>query len=742
MENKMNNIETKEEREFKIHPAILKSVILQQAGTLEKAFMELLMNAVDAGATRIDITLTNNNFEVKDNGKGFKDKKEIEDFFETFGTPHEKDDAFYGRFRMGRGQIMPFAKTTWRSSSYAMTTDIREKNNDKLGYILEENKEKIEGCIVSGEFYSHITQNTFVSSKDKLIYTIPKNVRFMTTPIFLNGTKINTELKDIQWDYETEEAYFKINEESLELHLYNKGVFVSTKNSYNYFGIGGIIVSKQSLNVNFARNDIISHECPIYSKIEEKLKEIVDLKRNRYKRLTYSEKKYYVDLFMYNEINLEEFSKYHIFQLLDGKTIKLTDFYIGNKNRTKIALANKKFMKEAEYCMKNNILTVFKKEILELFEVENLQQFLNKLKQCLENSISNNYSHSSKYIYKNLILALHSIEIIELSKYTNMAESDNTILKNSDLTQKERIILNIIKQKERAICSLAEKITKEHINLRKIFLGNSFIYDGWTDGSTFIVLNKNLLKNADFGITGFSKIFYVLLHEYLHIGFNSDQSHPHNLEFYENFHNALLQVEQNESIIEFSRAAAKNYFLLLEKAKLKVSKKLKQDTMWQETLFEKSYISHYLDYFKKLNSKIFRNINSIKEIEDLELFYLLHNINRQPLEQIKDIDNYYIKQYLFLKAKIEPILIKNIQFNEIINELSSFIDFVILNNKYLRLEKDLKKDKFNAKNIIKEFKDTYTEEQQPLLNYFIKRKNYFIEQKDILTKENTSKTTI
>ncbi|HHQ2716965.1 TPA: hypothetical protein ACSPMB_002848, partial [Pseudomonas aeruginosa] len=44
-----------ERRQFTIHPAVIKTLINEQAGSLSKAFAELVMNAVDAGATSVCI---------------------------------------------------------------------------------------------------------------------------------------------------------------------------------------------------------------------------------------------------------------------------------------------------------------------------------------------------------------------------------------------------------------------------------------------------------------------------------------------------------------------------------------------------------------------------------------------------------------------------------------------------------------------------------------------------------------
>lgn len=139
-----------EKRSFCVHPAIIKTLINEQSGSLIKAITELVMNAIDAGATRIDISISESGeFSISDNGKGFINRFEIEQFFETFGTPHSESDAKFGKFRIGRGQIMSFAKTVWRSGNFRMEVDL-DSENDFFGYKLTEEPTTQIGCHIAG----------------------------------------------------------------------------------------------------------------------------------------------------------------------------------------------------------------------------------------------------------------------------------------------------------------------------------------------------------------------------------------------------------------------------------------------------------------------------------------------------------------------------------------------------------------------------------------------------------------
>lgn len=77
-----------EARRFVMHPNLLYDVILRQAGSLEKAILEGVMNAIDAGASRCVVRLEARKVVIEDDGRGFRSRSEIEAFFETFDTPY------------------------------------------------------------------------------------------------------------------------------------------------------------------------------------------------------------------------------------------------------------------------------------------------------------------------------------------------------------------------------------------------------------------------------------------------------------------------------------------------------------------------------------------------------------------------------------------------------------------------------------------------------------------------------
>ncbi|WP_152184849.1 ATP-binding protein [Sulfurimonas indica] len=251
------------EHDFKIDDNIIYSIIQKQAGTLQKAFLELIMNSIDAEASKVEITFDGYNFEVLDDGKGFESEETIHKFFGTFGTPHNEGDSTYGLFRMGRGQIMAFSKNSWHSNVYSMYVDVK---NNGTKYNLKSNCERLDGCKISGTLYDELEPFEVKGFEKEL----KEFIKFSQIPVYLNGEMISSKIEDIKWDIVNDDAYIKLDNKR-NLAVYNLGVKVREYSSWD-IGYGGIIVSKKPLEVNFARNDILKKSCSVWKSVQSEIK--------------------------------------------------------------------------------------------------------------------------------------------------------------------------------------------------------------------------------------------------------------------------------------------------------------------------------------------------------------------------------------------------------------------------------------------------------------------------------------
>jgi len=274
---KGNEMAVAEKRKLQANPKLVLDVIKRQAGTLEKAILEGVMNAIEAGSDAVDIELHTNEADtyqsgarlfITDQGKGFQSEKEIVDFFETFGTPHDaSENKIWAQFRMGRGQLFAFGRNVWRTGVFRMVVDI---DKDGLDYELETGLDHVAGCRIAIDLYSNPIGTYAYRSMDVMKSSIKRQIEFMEGKISFNGEQLNTPASQLDWDMEDDEARYMFGK-GQDLAFYNMGAFVMTQ-SASRAGTTGVIVSKKMLGVNFARNDI-QYSCPIYKNIQEVVKD-------------------------------------------------------------------------------------------------------------------------------------------------------------------------------------------------------------------------------------------------------------------------------------------------------------------------------------------------------------------------------------------------------------------------------------------------------------------------------------
>ncbi|SEI14864.1 ATP-binding protein [Paraburkholderia hospita] len=182
---------------FELDPAIIHHIIYSQAGSIGKAIIELIMNSVDADARSVVLTMSKDGFSCKDDGRGFATREDVLRYFGRFGTPHQEGDATYGRFRLGRGQIMAHASTVWRSNLWQMNVDTRSMG---YSYDLDDlaNADRVQGCDISGEWYEPLTDTELLSATQE----IRDLVRYTPVSVELNGRAISRDPRSEKWDHE------------------------------------------------------------------------------------------------------------------------------------------------------------------------------------------------------------------------------------------------------------------------------------------------------------------------------------------------------------------------------------------------------------------------------------------------------------------------------------------------------------------------------------------------------------
>lgn len=510
---------TTETRRFVMHPAMLMAVIQRQAGTLTKAILEACMNSVDAGAKECYVTIDPDLVTITDDGQGFRNKAEIENWFDCFGAPHdESEHKTYGTFRMGKGQGFSFGANKWQTGNFIMAVDIKEKG---LDYELSHTDDPHNGCKIEIELYEKLCPSDLIETST----SIARWVKYAPIPIYVNGKLATVDPAKEQWDFETEEAYVLLQATG-SLTVYNLGMFVADFGSYQY-GVSGVVVSKKQLKVNFARNDVQS-DCPVWRKVKPFLKKKADVAlATRKRKWTDDEKAYAALKIVAGNITYEDAQHCPVITDITGSDWTLKRFASRLRAFTNRVSAGPEGDIRGDKAMQGMSAFILSNETLQRFKVSTIEELATLL-----GNFSWNFQDLRTVSFQLLIEGIdENFELIESKK----------------LTPTQRIILDVLARSNHAII---DKMGQSAYRKRRVVhIGRSKVARAWTDGATYIAINANEIFNLDVGIAFWMRMAHLLTHEYCHDE-NTSGSHMHSKDFYENYHD----VEQAD-FVEYAMCA-------------------------------------------------------------------------------------------------------------------------------------------------------------------------------------------
>jgi len=535
-----------EKRDFRMHPDLLFSVIKSQAGTRSKAFLELVMNSIDAGSDRVYVNFDRKSFQVIDTGKGFTSRQEIELFFETFGQPHTKDDATYGKFRMGRGQIFSFARNTWLSGDFRMDVDIKGRG---LEYDLHDGQPKVSGCSISGEFYDEM------SSSELMLLTkeMDEMCKYAPTPVICNGKNISVDLSKEKWTHIDNDAYYRLDGDKNYLSVYNRGVLVRAYPAGNY-GCGGLIISKEQLEVNFARNDILLSQCDVWRRISSVIKSsaAASAKKSPAKNESWREMmcdKLTASDFVSMSDMYEFFSEASIFTDIAGKHYTFDSLRSAiSRLSCKIFIAGSSSPTGVESKLQTEKLAiVLAKKALNRFKSGiTLEQIIESAITSIDtvyaaSTAPRMSSYSIESLKRNINEISAAISTPEKLMAENGVSDDIQFIDDNKLTKSEKEIFSVISKASEAIhWGLSRHdIAREP---RKLKVIESQVTNTDTNND-FILLNRKYLSVSGYdAFAFFCTVGAKLLHEYLHDKDSLSGVHDHSAEFYEFYERCSADV--------------------------------------------------------------------------------------------------------------------------------------------------------------------------------------------------------
>lgn len=512
---------TREQRRFKAHDQLLVSVIKRQAGSLWKAVVEGVMNAVDAGATKCEISLTPQMLTIKDNGRGFRSKKEIEDFFETFGQPHEDaEDKVFGQFRMGRGQLFAYGRNTWRTGKFEMSVDI---NVDGLNYHLEEGLAQEDGCTIAVELYEPLSHTAHAEMVDQL----EQNCKYVSLVCTVNDRQINKLPTSQTWDMETAEASIRFRNTG-NLVIYNQGVKVCEWQRYR-LGVGGEVVTKQNLQVNFARNDVMSN-CPVWAKIQAAILGHSNAsaagnsptapatqrqRRPRTPALTEADRKRLVNQIKDKQVNAVQTNSLKVIQeFASTKNISLAQLWRRCGGKLTLPPAGLwRTSEDVRTLTKSKMAFPVNRANLSRWGVDTIEAFVNVL--------------------NNIQYGWYKFKLVPWDSVVEYINQRKAVVDEKDLNRVEVVVLAVLRKNLSLIRPYRPGVTW------RIDIGEARDAQCWSNGKGLIVLNRTFVQRTGCGPTAWLTYGLVLLHELGHTQ-STAKRHAHSQAFYKNFHDNLI----------------------------------------------------------------------------------------------------------------------------------------------------------------------------------------------------------
>lgn len=521
-----------ERRALKMHPKLLLDVIKRQAGTIQKAVLEGVMNSIEAKGGEVAVTIEPRKVTIVDNGKGFQNAQEIENWFETFGQPHDESEGKkWAQFRMGRGQMFAFGRNVWRTGKFRMLVDVNswgkcEASSD-LTYELQSNLPDEKGCSIEIDLYEPISDREISG----IVREIETYVKYVDIPVSVNGLQVNKDPAHEQWGRESNDAaYIKLTAGSRGLDVYNLGVFVRHYAEWE-FGTSGVVVSKKKLDVNFARNDVIK-SCKVWREIRDVIDKSDRVKKIKTKAvLSEGERLSLIDKLGAGELTEHEAKNAKLFVDASGhawsaKTIGNAGFVSWTVAPKRDRRADRLLQRKTCLALDEDIVNEFNCKPHELFEKQ--------------------WKFTDVGCSIKLLGWKHKLPYADFEEAVKGIESRNDILHESKWRERERIWLRIANRMQHELhyhYSNGLDNPLRSMPLRKLTVGQSETADGWTDGATYVAIRRKFMEKYSYtqddrpDISGLHAMMILLVHELCHD--NNSEDADHGAEFYKAFHDIM-----------------------------------------------------------------------------------------------------------------------------------------------------------------------------------------------------------
>lgn len=554
---------------MEVDDSIIKTLIHQQAGSIEKAILELVMNEIDAKATRVDINISDDlkRIEVSGDGHGFRNNDDIIKLFGDLGFDHSTEEEAnrerrYGLFGLGRTQVFSFGACSWHTNEFIIKVNLEKTDASTPPYSVETYSKKVfDGCKVVVDLFSQMN----VHDRQLLPYNITKMLKYSPVPIYMNDKLLTKDIKGTKWDYRDEHFGLELSPKGSggPLRIYNDGVYVCSLSNSQYGVSGDLTTIDCRLILNIARNDIVRELCPLWPKLKEFIKPAADsISKSKSSALTEADRLFLLNEFIIGRKCYSEVQKFAIIPDFKNRYKTISDFLSFGQlttTRTSTNIKAERLMSEKRAFVLGEHWVRWRR-IHEVRSIESLHsQLSNAIYRDLESDIKVNVNE-----YSTLLAALEKSTIVDFDYLT---KGMNSLIVYPDVKKapaKRRAQLEAL--------SVLNSIIFDFVdagNERVIKLGKSEMSDSWTDGETFIGLKIDFV-NSQFkkGLSGILVLCDRITQEYNYSESTIEQR-DRNIELEKNEHD--MRTSRHYQIIGWAENCLKVYFEALRKHKATLS---------------------------------------------------------------------------------------------------------------------------------------------------------------------------
>jgi hypothetical protein len=177
---------------------------------------------------------------------------------------------------------------------------------------------------------------------------------------------------------------------------------------------------------------------------------------------------------------------------------------------------------------------VLAEETLQRFDVRDLNGLIEALSSF---GLANNVEGvRERYMAGYFATLVSSLKVTQIEDYAHLIDASYEAIDPKSLSPVRKINLKAI---EAGADMVAQVLGKPR---RRILPGQSDVAEAWTDGTRTIWVEARKIALLSEGYHGCTRIASLLLHEMLHEGPDTE-THEHDIEFYERFHEAALDTD-------------------------------------------------------------------------------------------------------------------------------------------------------------------------------------------------------